>query len=98
VLVLPADHACIAAPARRRFAAQARGRRAAVIAPDRAGDGTNALLLPARPRFAFAYGPGSFARHRRALAARGWEVTLCADPALRFDLDTPQDLALVAAR
>ena len=35
------------------------------IAPDKAGTGTNALLLNPKAGFQFAFGPGSFAAHRR---------------------------------
>jgi 2-phospho-L-lactate guanylyltransferase len=64
-----------------------------VIVPDRHGDGTNALLLPAQGEFSFRYGIGSFAAHRAEAAARGWAVKVVERPDLALDLDTPDDLA-----
>jgi 2-phospho-L-lactate/phosphoenolpyruvate guanylyltransferase len=60
------------------------------IAPDRHDTGTNALALAAGVRFDFAFGAGSFQRHRLAAGARG---TIVRRPGLAFDLDTPDDLA-----
>ncbi len=59
------------------------------IAPDRHGQGTNAIALrDARP-FAFAFGTGSFARH---LAAAQGAAIIRDHPGLALDLDTPADL------
>ena len=93
VLVLPVDLARIDAHALRRLAALARGRVRAVVAPDTTGSGTNALLVAARPRFPFVFGPDSLQRHLEHMRERGWEVALCDEPRLRFDLDTPAQLA-----
>lgn len=62
------------------------------VAPDRAGTGTNALLL--RPPLAInpAFGPDSFARHGALARERGALPATIALPALSFDLDTPNDL------
>lgn len=60
------------------------------IAPDRHGQGTNAIALrDARP-FAFAFGAGSFARH---FAAAEGTALIIDRPGLALDLDTPADLA-----
>ncbi len=69
------------------------------IAADRLGQGTNALALPL-PRaggFRFGYGPGSFRRHRADAARLGLRVQEIRAPGLGFDIDTPADLAALAA-
>ncbi|KKC24303.1 2-phospho-L-lactate guanylyltransferase [Sphingomonas sp. SRS2] len=59
------------------------------IAPDRHGQGTNAIALrDARP-FAFAFGTGSFARH---LAASQGAAIVRDRPGLALDIDTAADL------
>ncbi len=63
---------------------------AEVIAPDRHGSGTNALLVDAGVRD-FAFGAGSYARHCALAAARGSRALACAHAALAFDLDTVED-------
>ena len=62
-----------------------------VIAPDRHGEGTNALLVNAAAT-PFAFGAHSFERHRALALARGDVVHTCTHQALAFDLDTPEDL------
>lgn len=59
------------------------------IAPDRHGQGTNAIALCDSRPFAFAFGEGSFARH---LAAAQGAAIIRDHPGLAFDLDTPADL------
>lgn len=63
-----------------------------VLASDRRGLGTNALLLRGAERF-FLFGPDSAARHRAAAAAHGLSVIRVERPALSFDLDEEQDWA-----
>lgn len=64
-----------------------------VLAPDRLGDGTNALLLRPPDALGPAFGPGSFRRHRLRAEAAGLTCTVVERPALALDLDTPADLA-----
>ena len=60
------------------------------LAPDLHGRGTNAIALARhQPEFAFAFGPDSFARHRRAL---GRDVAIVNRVSLSHDLDTKADL------
>ena len=61
-----------------------------VVAPDRHGSGTNAMLVPAAAR-EFAFGVGSLARHLAIAKAHGKQAQVCSHPALAFDLDTDQD-------
>jgi 2-phospho-L-lactate guanylyltransferase len=63
------------------------------LAPDRHGAGTNAIALACVSGFRFAFGPGSFMRHReRAASAR-----IVNRPGLALDIDTPADLAAAQA-
>jgi 2-phospho-L-lactate guanylyltransferase len=41
------------------------------LVPDRREDGTNVVCVPATAMFRFAYGPGSFDRHRAEARRRG---------------------------
>jgi 2-phospho-L-lactate/phosphoenolpyruvate guanylyltransferase len=68
---------------------------AILLAADDIGTGTNALILPIGADFAYGMGPGSAARHRRAARRAGLDVVEIGPrrPGLRFDLDTPADLA-----
>jgi len=64
------------------------------IAPDRHGTGTNAVALLPGVSFAFAFGPGSLARH---VAAAGANARLVQRPGLAFDVDTLADIEAVVA-
>jgi len=63
------------------------------LVPDRHDDGTNVVALPAAVGFRFAYGPGSFRRHRTEAARHGLGVRVWRDPRLGLDVDLPDDLA-----
>jgi 2-phospho-L-lactate guanylyltransferase len=97
VLILPGDLALLEPAALSDLARNAAAGARAAIAPDLAGNGTNALLLPAGARLRFAFGADSFARHVDALRAHGYAVSVCTDRKLCFDLDTPRDLAAMHA-
>jgi len=64
-----------------------------VIAPDRGGTGTNALLLGqhAVRDFEFCFGAESAARHREMVARMGLRIAVCSDASLAFDVDSPED-------
>lgn len=62
------------------------------LVPDRHADGTNVISLPAASGFRFAYGPGSFARHRAEAERLGLRVRILDDPRLGWDVDLPADL------
>lgn len=70
------------------------GRIGAVMVPDRHDDGTNVIAIPARSGFRFAYGPGSFLRHRLEADRLGLPVEILVDVALGWDVDVPADLHL----
>jgi 2-phospho-L-lactate guanylyltransferase len=62
------------------------------IAPSDARSGTNALLLRPPDVIEPLFGSGSFEAHLRAAEAADAAVQVVSDPALGFDLDTPEDL------
>jgi 2-phospho-L-lactate guanylyltransferase len=62
------------------------------IAPDKAGTGTNALLIDAKAAFKLSFGPGSFQAHSRDIAARDWSLGTVSRPGLSLDIDEPNDL------
>jgi 2-phospho-L-lactate guanylyltransferase len=66
------------------------------LAPDRAGSGTNALLLD-RPgaAFTFAFGLDSLAAHRAEARRLGWAPVEVDRPGLAVDLDTLRDWAVL---
>jgi 2-phospho-L-lactate/phosphoenolpyruvate guanylyltransferase len=68
-----------------------------VIAPADARSGTNALLLSPPGIIAPAFGAQSLEAHLRAGAASDASMQLVIDPALGFDLDTPDDLLRLEA-
>jgi 2-phospho-L-lactate guanylyltransferase len=61
-------------------------------APDKAGEGTNALFLYPPLEFTFRFGPGSLQRHIHEALERKIAVRLVYAPGLQFDLDTAEDL------
>lgn len=63
------------------------------IAPDRAGTGTNALVLRPPGVINFQFGTGSFAKHLAEVEAAGVPLVAVNRAGLAFDLDTPADLA-----
>jgi 2-phospho-L-lactate/phosphoenolpyruvate guanylyltransferase len=66
------------------------------IAPDRHGQGTNALALKSWPDgFGFAFGTHSFARHQQRL---GDNLAIVHRAGLACDIDTPDDLADAVTR
>ena len=63
-----------------------------VLAPDRHGQGTNALITDLADGFEPAFGEGSLADHRQQALRRGWSVGEYNSPGTALDLDTPDDL------
>jgi 2-phospho-L-lactate guanylyltransferase len=68
-----------------------------VIVPDRHGEGTNALLLSPPDAIEPAFGPGSCERHAALARAAGVGCSVEPVPTLALDVDTGQDLELLAA-
>ncbi len=92
LLILPCDLPRMDIAALRAMTAGDDGAAQVVLAPDRHGSGTNALLVPAAAR-EFAFGEGSLAKHMAMAQACGLRARICRTPALAFDLDTAQDFA-----
>jgi 2-phospho-L-lactate guanylyltransferase len=66
--------------------------RTAVLAPDTAETGTNALLLRPPDLILPAFGPDSFRRHREALRTSGIVPVVYRSASLAYDVDEPADL------
>jgi 2-phospho-L-lactate/phosphoenolpyruvate guanylyltransferase len=67
------------------------------IVPDRHLTGTNALLLSPPDAIEPSFGPASLARHTSAAEAAGVEYAVERVHTLELDVDTPEDLAELAA-
>jgi 2-phospho-L-lactate guanylyltransferase len=67
------------------------------LVPDRYGNGTNVIALPADCGFQFSYGPGSFARHRVEATRIGLPMWVLDRPDLAWDIDEPADVVPVHA-
>lgn len=99
VLIALGDLPLLSADDIRRFVAMTRlYERVVALAPDRAGDGTNLLLARPATLAPIAYGPGSFARHRRQAQRAGAPVVEFRAPGAAFDVDAPGDLDELLAR
>ena len=72
-----------------------RSARTALIVPDAAGTGTNALVLCPPDAIAPAFGPDSCARHVSRARAAGIAFSLERIGSLARDLDTPDDLVVL---
>lgn len=67
-----------------------------VVVPDRAGTGTNALVLTPPDAIEPSFGPGSFERHLAAARASGRAFAVAELRSLMHDVDTSEDLAALA--
>lgn len=68
------------------------------VVPDRAGTGTNALVLAPADAIGPAFGEGSCERHLDRARSAGHEAMRAELASLALDLDTPDDLAVLAER
>ena len=66
-----------------------------VIAPDRHGKGTNALLVSPAGGIHYSFGKESFQRHCGLAGKAGIRLEVCDRPNLALDLDLPADLEMV---
>jgi 2-phospho-L-lactate guanylyltransferase len=94
VLLVPGDTPLLAAAELDQLLANAR--EDVVIVPDRHGTGTNGLLLRPPSAIEPSFGPGSLDRHVAAAQAAGLAHRVERVPSLMFDVDTSDDLAVVA--
>ena len=92
LLILPCDLPWLDITALKAITTVPASDSAVVVAPDRHGTGTNALLVPAAAR-EFAFGEGSLTRHLAMAKASGLRARICNHPGLAFDLDTAKDFS-----
>ncbi len=95
VLILPADLPLITAEDVRALIERAGEPPAVVIAPDRHGTGTNALLISPSGLIEYDFGENSFQRHCQRAKEAGARLEIVNLPSLGLDLDLPEDLELV---
>jgi 2-phospho-L-lactate guanylyltransferase len=91
-MMLPCDLPLLSACALDDFARRAE-RADIVLAPDRHGSGTNAVIVDAGSDIEFKFGDDSLARYTAWAHECGRSISICTRIELGFDLDTPQDLA-----
>ena len=92
VLVLPADLPLVSTADIANIITLGRGFPAIVLATDQHGDGTNALFMRPPGLIAYAYGPGSYERHKQLAAEAGVEAKLYYSDQLALDVDISTDL------
>lgn len=95
VLVLPADLPLITREDVLTLIERAGEPPAVVIAPDRHGTGTNALLISPAGLIEYDFGENSFQRHCQRAKEAGARLEIVDLPTLGLDLDLPEDLELV---
>jgi 2-phospho-L-lactate guanylyltransferase len=95
VLVLPADLPLLTVEDVQALVACSRQPPVVVIAPDRHGRGTNALLVSPAGGIHYSFGKESFQRHCGLVSKAGMRLEVCDRPNLALDLDLPADLEMV---
>ncbi|RPJ27731.1 MAG: 2-phospho-L-lactate guanylyltransferase [Chloroflexi bacterium] len=95
VLILPADLPLVTSEDLRALIERAGEPPAVVIAPDRHGTGTNALLISPSGLIEYDFGENSFQRHCQRAKEAGARLEIVNLPSLGLDLDLPEDLELV---
>jgi 2-phospho-L-lactate guanylyltransferase len=95
VLVLPADLPLVTREDVLALIERVGEPPAVVIAPDRHGTGTNALLISPAGLIEYDFGENSFQRHCQRAEEAGARLEIVDLPTLGLDLDLPEDLELV---
>jgi 2-phospho-L-lactate guanylyltransferase len=95
VLVLPADLPLLTRDDVLVLLEKASQPPVVVIAPDRHGKGTNALLMSPAGLIEYDFGEDSFQRHCDRARQAGARLEVVDLPTLGLDLDIPEDLALL---
>jgi 2-phospho-L-lactate guanylyltransferase len=95
VLVLPADLPLVTRDDVLTLIERAGEPPAVVIAPDRHGTGTNALLISPAGLIEYDFGENSFQHHCQRAREAGARLEIVNLPTLGLDLDLPEDLELV---
>jgi 2-phospho-L-lactate guanylyltransferase len=94
IFVLPVDLPLLTAAGLRDLLAQASPAPVCLLVPDRRGTGTNLIYQSPIRLASYAFGDGSFERHRRAAQAAGLKVLVRREPSFALDLDFPADYTL----
>lgn len=95
VLILPADLPLITGEDVLALIERAGEPPVVVIAPDRHGTGTNALLISPSGLIEYDFGENSFQRHCQRAKEAGARLEIVNLPSLGLDLDLPEDLELI---
>ena len=95
VLVLPADLPLITREDVLTLIQHADEPPVVVIAPDRHGKGTNALLMSPSGLIEYDFGENSFQRHCDRVRESGARLEIVDLPSLGLDLDVPEDLEII---
>jgi len=95
VLVLPADLPLISKDDILELIQRAEEAPVVVIAPDRHGRGTNALLISPPGLIEYDFGEDSFQRHCELARQAGARLEIVELPSLGLDLDVPEDFEIV---
>ena len=95
VLILPADLPLVTREDLVTLINRAGDPPSVVIAPDRHGTGTNALLISPLGLIEYDFGDNSFQRHCQRAQEAGARLEIVNLPTLGLDLDLPEDLELV---
>jgi 2-phospho-L-lactate guanylyltransferase len=95
VLILPADLPLVTREDVLTLIERAGEAPSVVIAPDRHGTGTNALLISPAGLIEYDFGENSFQRHCQRAREAGARLEIVNLPTLGLDLDLPEDLELV---
>jgi len=95
VLILPADLPLITEEDVLTLIERAVDPPVVVIAPDRHGKGTNALLLSPSGLIDYDFGENSFEKHCQLARGAGARLEIVDLPTLGLDLDLPEDLEII---
>jgi 2-phospho-L-lactate guanylyltransferase len=95
VLILPADLPLLAREDILALIERATNPPVVVIAPDRHGKGTNALLMSPAGLIEYDFGEDSFKRHCDRAKKAGARLEIVKLHSLGLDLDLPEDLVLL---
>lgn len=95
VLVLPADLPLISKDDILELVRRAQEPPVVVIAPDRHGRGTNALLISPPGLIEYDFGENSFQRHCERAKNASARLEIVELPSLALDLDIPEDFELI---
>ena len=95
VLILPADLPLVSREDIQFLLDRAVKPPVVVIAPDRHGRGTNALLISPAGLIEYDFGENSYQRHRERAIRAGARLEVVELPSLGLDLDVPEDFEIV---